>query len=519
MRVAPNRIRLRLLTSSIRKKRAALGVALVSVAVLGAERQKPVPVVRLPRVTFNQLDVEFDGDRHQKSAWGAADLRFVGSSHVMYFNLSVVSGNSSTPVWRVQNVPVLSREGSGVAQTTTFHFNLGNTPGDRVTSLQYGFALTDTVLTEMPAVELHGHVNRTDYAIDTGYAGIPIVFQPPPDAFVGGAAGFAAPPQALVGAAVAAGPCSHEGFPNIDVGKDECVPGAVSNSLNWMNELYGLGISVNDITLEAMKTATGWKAENKGCGLFWSDKKKAYLEEHDIPVSTEEVDAFRIGRILDAVCAGCDVEIGIGEHCVAVTGAVKLENGNYSFDLTHDSDQKHPGGTITETATWNNALGQFQGGPDVQNKTIEFIVVECPIGSPTPTPTPSDTPTHTRTPTPAPSGTPSRTPTPPPGATSTPTNTPTTPAPSATATNTATSTPAPPTSTATATATNTPVPPTSTFTSSPTATPTNTPSNTPTNTPTGTATPTPTPSTTPTPTPSTLWDPRELPTPTPLPPG
>jgi len=504
MRVPRRRVRLRLLASSRGKKRAALGLALASLAVLGAERQKPNPVATLPRVSFTQLDVEFDGDRHDKSQWGEASLRFVGSGNVLYFNLTVLSGHSGSPVWRIQNVPVLSREGPGVRQTTTFHFHLANSPGERVAQLQYGFALTETTLASMPDLQGRTNVERRDYAIDTGYGGIPIVYVPPPEAHIGGGVELAAPPEALIGAAVAAGPCSHEGFPNIDVGKDECVPGAVSNSLNWMNETYGLGISVNDITLEKMKTATGWKAENKGCGLFWSEKKKAYLEEHEIPVSTEEVDAFRINRILEAVCAGCDVEIGIGEHCVAVTGAVKQADGNYSFELTHDSDQKKPGGTITEKATWDVALGQFQGGPDVQNKTIEFIVVECPFGSPTPTPTET------------PSRTPTRTPTSPQGPTNTPTPTLTPSSPTATATSTPTNTPAVPTSTPTGTPTDTPVAPSSTPTTTATPPPTDTPTATPTNTPSGTATPTPTLTPTATPTPFTLPDPLSRPTRTPL---
>jgi len=487
-----------MLQSSTGKKRAAV-LLLASLGAIGAERRKPTPVEQLPRVTFDQLDVEFDGDRHDKSQWGEATLRFVGSDKVLYFNLTVMSGRSGSPVWRIQNIPVLSREGPSVRQTTTFHFNLANDPGERVAQLEYGFELTEATLTAMPELQLRGHVDRRDYEIDTGYGGIPIVFTPPPDSFVGESV-LARPPEALVGAAVADGPCTHKGFPNIEVGKDECVPGGVSNSLNWLNQTYGLGINANDITLDAMKTATGWKKENKGTGLFWSEKKKEYLAAHQIPVSTEEVDAFRINRILEAVCAGCDVEIGIGEHCVAVTGAKKLENGNYSFDFTHDSDQGKKGGTITETATWDAALGQFQGGPDVQNKTVEFIVVECPSGTPTPTPTPSDTPSNTPTPRPA-TPTPSRT-TPPPSAT-----------------NTFTATPSSPTSTATDTPTNTPVPPTltptNTATNTPSDTPSDTPTSTPTDTPTGTATPTPTNTPTPTPPPSSLAPTPNTPTPAP----
>ncbi len=237
---------------------------------------------------------------------------------------------------------------------------------------------------------------------------------------MGGAVEGAGSPQGVassVAATGAAGPCAHSGFPNPDCGPDECVPAGTSNSLNWMNELYGLGIPTDLITLEAMKGATGWtNVPPAGSDDNWPGKKKSYLETHEIPVTTEEVDALRINRILEAVCAGCDVEIGIGKHCVAVTGASRLANGDYSFDLTHDSNQNAEGGTITETATFDDTFARFHGNPWLENKAIEFIVVECPEGLTTPTPTPSPTPSPTDTPghgptrTPTPTRTPSATP-------------------------------------------------------------------------------------------------------------
>src|SRR5262249_7748674 len=147
------------------------------------------------------------------------------------------------------------------------------------------------------------------------------------------------------------------------------------------------------ITIDAMKGATGWTATPPaGADDNWPGKKKTYLENNEIPVTTEEVDAFRINRILDAVCAGCDVEIGIGKPCVAAPGVSRLPTGDYAFDLTHDSNQKAEGGTITETATFDDTFARFHGDPWLENKAIEFIVVECPEGLATPTPTPSSTP-------------------------------------------------------------------------------------------------------------------------------
>lgn len=463
--------RVSLLTSSKAKKCAVLVLLLISLlATLAAERRPIVPP-RLPRVTFSQLDVEFDGDRHPMSQWGSVDLRFLGSEEVLYFNLTVLSGNSGSPVWRLQNLPVLSREGPNVRQAATFHFSLAGSPGDRVPFLEYGFALTAEPLVDMPELARRAHVKRRDYAIDTGYGGQPITFVPPPESLAGGAADGT--------------PCSHEGFPNQEAAKDECVPAATSNSLNWMNELYGLGIPTDQITLEAMKGATGWSRDIPGNDDNWPDKKERYLAERGIAVSTEVVERFRIDKILDAICAGCDVEIGIGNHCVAVTGIQKLANGNYTLDLTHDSYQKGPGGTITETAGYDNVFGRFSGDPWLENKAPELIVVECPYGSPTPTP--SRTPTRTRTPTPTmsppqPSNTPTALQTPSPSSTPTASFTPTPPSPTPTPPS-ATPTPPSPTATSTASATPTPSSPTP---GSPTAT------DTPTPTP-GTPTPAPTP--------------------------
>lgn len=86
--------RLRRLTSSGAMKRVFFALL---VATLVAFRSSPA-AENLPRVSFFQLDVEFDGDKHKHSQWGAADLHFRGSDQLLYFNLAVQSGNSGIPV-------------------------------------------------------------------------------------------------------------------------------------------------------------------------------------------------------------------------------------------------------------------------------------------------------------------------------------------------------------------------------------------------------------------------------------
>ncbi len=233
---------------------AASGFAgLVAACLLAAMPAYGTPVdPPLPTVIFSQLDIDFDGDKHEHSEWGAVDLHFLGSAQLLYFNLTVQSGNSGSAVWRIQNLPVLSREGENVEQTTTFYFHLANTPGRKVQDLQYAFALTTVALTSMPLplIEEKSISNRK-YELFTGYGGIPITFAPPPE-FLSAAA------------PVPGNGCRHPGFPNPDVGKSEGVPAATSNSLNWMNGRYSLGIPPELITLGGDEGGDGLGCESPG---------------------------------------------------------------------------------------------------------------------------------------------------------------------------------------------------------------------------------------------------------------
>ncbi len=56
--------------------------ALVVLAGAGASQ----PAVTL---TFFQLDIDFDGDKHRKTSWGYVDVEYFGSANTLYFNLAV----------------------------------------------------------------------------------------------------------------------------------------------------------------------------------------------------------------------------------------------------------------------------------------------------------------------------------------------------------------------------------------------------------------------------------------------
>ena len=86
---------------------------------------------------------------------------------------------------------------------------------------------------------------------------------------------------------------------------------------------------------------------------------------------------------------GCDVELSVlrrvdGQlvgHVVAITSIQKLDNGNYSLVMTHDTDQGTSGGTADEAVTYDNPTGRFSGPAWVNNKVPDSFISECANGN------------------------------------------------------------------------------------------------------------------------------------------
>jgi hypothetical protein len=316
-------------------------------------------------VALTQLDVEFDGDRHDDSPWGEAVIDFTGVSDVLYFNL-VVSGT-----WRIRNVPVLSRAGAGVAQSAGILFDLGVADGTDVTSVNAAWDLTTILLTEAPGGAATVGVGSRDYLIDSGTERRTIGFALPAPVLVGVEA------AAALGSAQAGQKATLPNFPNQEAGKNECVPTALSNSLQWLNTTYGLGLNEADISIAAMKGVVGWTPT--GANQQWWSKKRSRFKD---VLLTTTIPKFNVNEIHDAVAAGCDVELRSNNHVVSVTGSVPTGGGNYSLDLTHDTVQGNndqgTGAAGTQTVQWDAKKKQFSGAPWIEGRAADLIVKECP---------------------------------------------------------------------------------------------------------------------------------------------
>ncbi len=287
---------------------------------------------------FYQLSFDYGGPFTSDSDWGAADLTFTGDSAIFYFNLTVDT------TWAIENMPVLSTKGAGILQTQRFWFRIGNT-GIPITSISYGFSfLTDTVASR-PILNNTATVSSDVVIIHSGAAGNPGTGAPPPyaDKQKGGK---------IVASAV---PTNHSDFPSQECGVNECVPAAISNSLQWLNIKNNLGMDPNSISIAALcvgldKGATGVDKDKI------VDKKTAYCLKNKLPVTTQKVRSQAFGEIINEIDHSQDVELILkkldgGYHAVAITGIAKTGTGKFAITITEDSKQGCTGGTVSEPAT------------------------------------------------------------------------------------------------------------------------------------------------------------------------
>jgi hypothetical protein len=359
---------------------ALLFASLISLARTVNTEQSTATIIG---VAFSQFNFYLDGVSTLHSDWGDAHVSFIGSADIEYLNL--ISNGS----WTIQNLPVLSVEGVGVAQEQDFWFQLGVSTGTPVTSITCGIQIVPRTMDTPPTQDTVAPVNGEDYIVNSGGVDVKLPTAVP----------TAAP---IVGGAVA-DPIQHinPNFPNQACGLGECAPAAVSNSMQWLNDRYNLGIQADQMTIAKMKTATNWgeklpgvsgcwilpdKGRAEGQQNAWWQDKDLYMKDkaHGMPITTTMVLPKDIGKIAGYIDEHQDVEMTVGGHTVAVVGIADLGGGKYEVTFQHDKTQGVGGvhELVKETAiwdskTWSGALAGYG---------FNYFVVECPIKKPVPVP-------------------------------------------------------------------------------------------------------------------------------------
>lgn len=290
------------------------------------------------------------------SDWGSVDLGYLGSGSPQYFNLTVDG------VWRVQNMPLLSNEGAGQANSLTFNFSLGNAPGNLVSAVNYGYSISPGLLLAAPLAGSSANVTQRLINAGTSEGGVPL--------------GLSAAPGALAGAG-GFNSAAHANFPNQDCAVNFCAPVSVSNSLQFLNAKYNLGMAAADISTAAIAAAIG--TTGAGTPLGWWDAKDAYIKQKKLPIQT--VVSASAQDALDAIKAGKDVELGGGGHRAALVGIALMDDGNYAVDVAHDTNQGNAGGTKVERGILNPTTGKITGITFWNNADFRNFVIESPIAA------------------------------------------------------------------------------------------------------------------------------------------
>lgn len=321
---------------------------------------------------FYQLNYNLDGKLSTNSDWGGVEITFPANPNTLYLNLTITAAGVTTP-WQIQNAP-LSSIGTGL-QKRLLTFDIGN-PGINVPTMGYGYTLTLSPIFSPPPVNQSTTVADLNYRIYSGMnyttGNLNLITFKVAVPYVGGIV-------------VARGKISDSAR-NQNCGLNECVPAAISNSLQYLDSVHHLNIPDNEISIDSMKKASGWGPDGAPRDT-WAAMKRAYMEAHGIPITTREKLVNYLPNLIEELDNNQDVKITIGwvdsaksfYHCAQVVSVELLSDGKYQITISHDLQQGVAGGTKTESGVYDPATNKFVSGDLVgYDLGIYRIVIECP---------------------------------------------------------------------------------------------------------------------------------------------
>jgi hypothetical protein len=313
-------------------------------------------------IGLSQLDLIVDGNQIPNSCVGMVILDNIPGDGYKYFNLVV------NQIWALQNIPIIAEYKN---QAVTF--NLGVPDGEDVTYVWCAYSLDDKPRDSAPSEGTGTQVSAAYYVMFVGEK--EEVFE------------YYHPPLEVVGTLVTSNSyyIPSDEIVNQPCGINECAPAAVSNSLNYLNNKHGLGMSASSISIATMKIATGWStggAPGLSDPYPWWERKKDYMEDHDYPITTEIYEAAVVDLLFlkDELKRGQDIELRVPGHVLMVVGIAKQSDGKYNIHVAHDTNQGTPGGEIVEILEYDPSLGYLtRGGVYYKDMSNCRFVVECPI--------------------------------------------------------------------------------------------------------------------------------------------
>ena len=309
---------------------------------------------------FEQIDwVESPFHDTPDSSWGRMTLRFDDIAQgYQYVNL-MVNG-----VWEIQNMSV---EASGKPQVISTFFNLGVQNGQDVRLLNYLCTIDDYPLPEgQPPQGTEVEVDVLGVQVQLGSEtinDIPIRFDLPELDLTGN-----------FNPVVKSGKLPNlDKFVNQPQGTNQCAPGAISNSLKYLQATGGVDASmptdISDVGGVIGTTASGTPAS-------WYQKKstESYFTDHVTTRTIEApLDAAEIDDLIAQLEDGQDIEMDLVGH-VEVLAEIRVRaDGSIELDLFDDNQTDNQSDPMHTSTVQNIGGKQYVDGME-----LERFVVECP---------------------------------------------------------------------------------------------------------------------------------------------
>jgi len=301
--------------NSTKETRCTIKLAVLLVLVI-------VSAIGAATLSFEQLNWRGSQTSTPNSEWGRVRLEFSGFANTQYFNLNV------DDQWVVRNMSVGSLCGAGKANVLTATFDLGVPSGTDVTNLNYLYSFSPSPSASMPAGTLTGAaVAELDYQIggeddvDLGSPGKP-----------------AERPTGTATVTKSAKLPDIDKFNNQEQEPNHCAPGAISNSLKYLQARKKLPSDVptgiSDVAGVVGTTSTGTPAD-------WPTKKKDYYYTpgHGGVTTTfiNGITPADINSLMDQISAGKDVELDLEGHVAVVAGVRVKSDGTVELDIFDDN--------------------------------------------------------------------------------------------------------------------------------------------------------------------------------------
>ena len=338
-----------------------------------------------PTFTFEQINWYGIDTSTIDSSWGKADLEFNSYSTIKYFNLNV-DGR-----WVVQNMSIGRLLAPGTPQSLFVFFDLDVAEGTDVTGLHYTYSIGSGPREWMPTGTLiTAPVADRDYQIG-GLEGIDLGS---PGPFEGGYETLSVIPapdkEKTFEEPVPLGKKKkkkpkiiHSGklpdldkFVNQPQGKNECVPGAISNSLKYLRARGKIRDFPNDI--DDVKEWIPWSPGGvRGTDKKWVNKKGNYLRKKGLTQSDWQapLNWGRMKKLMEELNRGQDIEIRFAGHAAVLAGMRINSKGEIEMD-TFDDDQKDDKSDPMKTAKLKRkAGGKFWY---LNGRLIVLFIIECP---------------------------------------------------------------------------------------------------------------------------------------------